>query len=198
MRGLALRLSLFAATAALLACCKNQPVEPSPSPRMPETSSVRVPSAAAPRCLVPLSSVAPQPAEPVVDFRCPRESKPERRYRKRPLKVGRASLVVELALSEPEREQGLMYRRALGEEEGMLFDLEVEEPHAFWMHDTCIPLDIAFLASDGTVVGIAENAPPLNDEPRQVACPSRYVLEVPAGWFRRHGAAPGMRIAVTE
>ena len=79
-----------------------------------------------------------------------------------------------------------------------LLDLEVEEPHAFWMHDTCIPLDIAFLASDGTVVGIAENAPPLNDEPRQVACPSRYVLEVPAGWFRRHGAAPGMRIAVTE
>lgn len=187
---------VFASCAAILAGCKSPPAEPAPVSRVPAELAPRV--VKAPRCLVPLAPTAPPLAPPVLDARCPREPSPERRYQKRLLQVGAEQLSVELALSEAEREQGLMYRRTLGESEGMLFDLEHEEAHAFWMHDTCVPLDIAFLAADGTIVGIAENAAPLSDEPRQVACPSRYVVETRAGWFRRHGVVPGARIAVTE
>ena len=187
---------VFASCAAVLVACKSPPAEPVPASRVPAEVAPRVVPAL--RCVVPLTAIAPPVPEPVLDARCPQEPSPERRYKKRLLQVGSEQLLVELAMSEPEREQGLMYRRALGEREGMLFDLEHEEAHAFWMHDTCIPLDIAFLAADGTIVGIAENATPLRDEPRQVACPSRYVIETRAGWFRRHGVLPGARIAVTE
>jgi hypothetical protein len=134
--------------------------------------------------------------QPITDARCPREPSPPRRFRKRALRVGEARLAVELALSDAEREQGLMYRRELREGEGMLFDLGAVDRHAFWMHDTCVPLDIGFLDADGLLVGVAESAPPLDDSPRSVRCPSRYVLEVPAGWYRRHGVLPGARIDV--
>ena len=68
--------------------------------------------------------------------------------------------------------------------------------HSFWMHNTCIPLDLLFLDEDGLVVGIVENAPTLNDDPRAVSCPSAYVLEVNAGWARRHGVRAGMRAVI--
>ena len=192
--------------AVAAAACKSAPVEPAPTPKAPELARERPegppgPRAAEapPRCVdplppLPVSTVPPAPIAPVLDARCPREPGPARRFRKRPLRVGAELLTVELAQTEAEREQGLMYRRALGEAEGMLFDLGAVDRHAFWMHDTCIPLDIGFLDADGVLVGVAENAPPLNDAPRSVRCPSRYVLEVPSGWYRRHGVLPGARI----
>lgn len=192
----------------VVAGCKNPPAEPAPVVRSPEVRTERaspapealvLPRAAADRCVEPLAETAPASAPaPVLDARCPREPQPTRRFRKRPLRVGGEALTVELALSEPEREQGLMYRRSLGEHEGMLFDLGVAGRHQFWMHDTCIPLDIGFLADDGTLVGVAESAAPLTDTPRGVRCTSRYVLEVPAGWYRKHGVLPGTRIDLGE
>ncbi len=194
------------ALAMMVAGCKNPPAEPAPVVRSPEarveqakTEPVPQARVAPDRCVEPLVDRAPALApEPVLDGRCPREPQPVRRFRKRPLRVGQEALTVELALSEPEREQGLMYRRTLGEREGMLFDLGAIARHQFWMHDTCIPLDIGFLAEDGTLVGVAEAASPLTDTPRGVRCPSRYVLEVPAGWYRRHGVLPGTRIELGE
>lgn len=193
------------ACALIVAGCKSAPVEPAPPLRSPEAPVAQAPAELprsappAPRCLEPLAEEPPRVAvEPVLDARCPREPQPARRYRRRPLRVGDEALTVELALSEPEREQGLMYRRSLGEHEGMLFDLGTIARHQFWMHDTCIPLDIGFLAEDGTLVGVAEAAAPLTDTPRGVRCPSRYVLEVPSGWYRRHGVRPGVRIELGE
>jgi len=84
-----------------------------------------------------------------------------------------------------------MYRTSLADDRGMLFDLQTREDHKFWMHNTCIPLDLLYLDDDGLIVGIVENAPTLNDDPRGVDCPSRYVLEVNAGWSRRHGVKAG-------
>ena len=194
------------ALAVMVAGCKNPPGEPAPVVRSPETGPERAPIddrtsplAEEKRCVVPLVEGGPAalPA-PVLDARCPREAQPIRRFRKRPLRVGPEAITVELARSEPEREQGLMYRRALGEHEGMLFDLGALGRHQFWMHDTCIPLDIGFLAEDGTLVGVAEAASPLTDTPRGVRCFSRYVLELPAGWYRRHGVLPGTRIELEE
>ncbi len=78
----------------------------------------------------------------------------------------------------------------------MLFDLRVRDRHDFWMHNTCIPLDLLYVDEDGFIVGIVENAPTLNDESRGVDCSSRYVLEVNAGWSRRHHVRAGQRMTI--
>ncbi len=102
----------------------------------------------------------------------------------------------ELAQSEADTTRGLMYRRHLPSERGMLFQMREREVHAFWMHNTCIPLDMLFLDDDGLIVGIAENVPTLNEEPRSVGCPSSWVLEMNAGWCRRRGVTAGQRVVL--
>ncbi|HEX7602742.1 MAG TPA: DUF192 domain-containing protein, partial [Polyangiaceae bacterium] len=67
-----------------------------------------------------------------------------------------------------------------------------------WMHNTCISLDMMFIDEDGTIVGILENVPTLNDEARTVGCPSRYVLEVNGGWSRRHGVSAGQKAVIPK
>jgi uncharacterized membrane protein (UPF0127 family) len=79
---------------------------------------------------------------------------------------------------------------------GMLFDLRYRSDHEFWMHNTCIPLDLLYVDEDGLIVGIVENAPTLDDSPRGVGCLSRYVLEVNAGWSRRHTVKAGQRMSI--
>jgi uncharacterized membrane protein (UPF0127 family) len=101
---------------------------------------------------------------------------------------------VELAVSEAAQRRGLMQRRHLGADEGMLFVFPVEARQSFWMHDTLLPLDMLFTRADGTVAGIVANAAPLTDTPRGVQAPSRYVLEVNGGWCERHGVAAGDRL----
>ena len=101
------------------------------------------------------------------------------------------ALTVEQMLSEAHQARGLMYRTRLDDDRGMLFAWDDTRVRTFWMHDTCLPLDMLFLDRDGFVVGIVESAAPLTDDARSVPCPAAYVLEVPAGWSRRHGVAPG-------
>ena len=108
---------------------------------------------------------------------------------------GSPRLNVELARSEPEKERGLMYRTRLPDAQGMLFSWGgQEQPRTFWMHNTCIPLDMLFIARDGTITGVLEQVPTLNDEPRGVPCPAAYVLEVNAGWTRSHGVKSGTMV----
>jgi uncharacterized membrane protein (UPF0127 family) len=110
--------------------------------------------------------------------------------------AGGIGVDAELVRSEHDSMRGLMYRKSLGTERGMLFDLQVRDDHKFWMHNTCIPLDLLYIDQDGLLVGIVENAPTLNDESRGVGCPSRWVLEVNAGWSRRHGVKAGQHIVL--
>jgi uncharacterized membrane protein (UPF0127 family) len=98
--------------------------------------------------------------------------------------------------SQHDTARGLMYRKSLAEDRGMLFDLQVRDDHKFWMHNTCIPLDLLYIDEDGLVVGLVENAPTLNDEARGVGCPSLYVLEVNAGWARRRGVKAGQHVTI--
>lgn len=108
---------------------------------------------------------------------------------------GSPRLNVELARSEPEKERGLMYRTSMPDAQGMLFSWGGrEEPRTFWMHNTCIPLDMLFITRDGLIAGILEQVPTLNDEPRGVPCPAAYVLEVNAGWSRSHGIKSGTKV----
>jgi len=103
---------------------------------------------------------------------------------------------VELAESGQDRERGLMYRTHLGKDAGMLFVWPDARPRRFWMRNTCIPLDMMFIAADGTVACILEQVPTLNDAPRECPCPASQVLEVNAGWARAHGVRPGQRVQV--
>jgi uncharacterized membrane protein (UPF0127 family) len=107
---------------------------------------------------------------------------------------GSPSVSVELAVDDTARTRGLMYRTAMDADRGMLFSWPREEPRSFWMRNTCIPLDMLFIAADGTIVGILEQVPTLNTAPRSVPCPAQHVLEVNAGWTRAHGVEPGQRV----
>jgi uncharacterized protein len=101
---------------------------------------------------------------------------------------------VELATNTAEHEHGLMYRKELPEGHGMLFDFQTEQPVQFWMHNTYIPLDMIFIAADGRIVHVAENAKPMSDDLIPSVRPVRAVLEVIAGTVHKFGIAPGDRI----
>jgi uncharacterized membrane protein (UPF0127 family) len=100
---------------------------------------------------------------------------------------------VELATNDAERERGLMFRKELPEGHGM-FDFQTEQQVQFWMHDTYIPLDMIFIAADGRIVHIAENAKPMSDDLIPSVSPIRGVLEVIAGTVRKFGIATGDRV----
>jgi uncharacterized membrane protein (UPF0127 family) len=107
---------------------------------------------------------------------------------------GRSSAVrLEIARTPAELERGLMFRREMGSDDGMLFVFGETADHTFWMKDTYLPLDMIFMDAGGTVVGIVEGAEPLTTTPRRVGAPSRYVLEVNGGWSAAHGVAAGDR-----
>ncbi len=102
---------------------------------------------------------------------------------------------VEVADTDKKREQGLMFRKELPEDRGMLFLFDEEGDHTFWMKNTLIPLDLIFVDSAGRVTGIVERARPLTLEPR-IGGPSRMVLEVAGGWVAARGVRPGDRLRV--
>ena len=102
---------------------------------------------------------------------------------------------VEVARTEPEREQGLMYREHLAPDAGMLFIFERPSPLTFWMKNTFIPLDMIFIGADRRVVGIVENAEPRTLTARRVPGLSRYVLEINGGLSAKLGIQAAAAVA---
>jgi uncharacterized membrane protein (UPF0127 family) len=171
--------------------------DPAPTPKADAQRSAASPAAPG-RCVASRVEPPPPPAAPAV--RCPKDPSG-------PLALPRGSvefadapsapkIVVERALDDAARTRGLMYRTRLDADAGMLFSWTAEEPRSFWMLNTCIPLDMLFIAADGTIVGILEQVPTLNTLPRGVPCPAAHVLEVNAGWTRQHGIVPGQRVHI--
>ncbi len=101
---------------------------------------------------------------------------------------------VEVAATNAKRELGLMYRRHLDEQAGMIFLFKQPQHLTFWMKNTLIPLDMIFAGSDGQIVGIVENAAPLSESIDAVDGDSQYVLEVNGGFCKRHGVVAGDRL----
>ncbi|HEY4118295.1 MAG TPA: DUF192 domain-containing protein, partial [Byssovorax sp.] len=101
---------------------------------------------------------------------------------------------VEVTENDHDRQRGLMFRRSMPEDHGMIFLFPTKEDHSFWMHNTCIPLDMLYIDDDGLVVGIEENTPTMSDDTFSVGCSSKYVLELNAGWCRRHGVVAGQKV----
>ena len=101
---------------------------------------------------------------------------------------------VELALNDAERSRGLMYREKLGPYDGMLFDFYQDAPVSFWMKNTLIPLDMVFIAGDGTIKHVHANAVPLSTEAVPSQFPVRAVLEINGGSARLLGIKPGDKV----
>jgi uncharacterized protein len=183
----------------LLAACNRTPPEPAPAPSMaaePRSTSVATREG---RCITKLAAVAP-PVPPAAS-RCPLDPAPSKLPRGQvsfPESSKAPKLDVELAVTPPDIEKGLMYRTLMGDDRGMLFRLDGRRDHMFWMRNTCISLDMMFIDEDGVIVGIVEGAAPLTESTRSVGCPSLYVLEVNGGWSRKYGVEPGQRITIPD
>jgi uncharacterized protein len=89
-----------------------------------------------------------------------------------------------------------MYRKTLAERAGMLFIFPSERQNTFWMKNTYLSLDMVFADKSGRVVGVLEDVPPLNEEPRSVGAQSLYVLEFAAGTARKYGILVGSTMRV--
>jgi uncharacterized protein len=108
---------------------------------------------------------------------------------------------IEVARTDEQRARGLMFRRDLPRDRGMLFIFDETSEHPFWMRNTLIALDMIYLGDDRRVVGVVANAEPRTDAPRTVGKPSRYVVEVAGGEAAAHAVGPGTRavfVAVDE
>jgi len=98
------------------------------------------------------------------------------------VKVGSHPLRVEIAATDPERATGLMNRASLGRDDGMLFIFDEPSYHGMWMKNTLIPLSVAFIDANGTILNILDMEPQTLD-PHISAGPSIYAIETNKGWF---------------
>lgn len=106
-------------------------------------------------------------------------------------------LVVEIANRSDQRQRGLMFRESLNEHGGMLFVFPTDHSTGFWMRNTLIPLDIAYLGADGTVLEVVQGVPN-SLEILTPAQPYRYALEVNGGWFNRQGFSAGDLVQIPD
>ena len=114
-----------------------------------------------------------------------------------PESASKRAIVAVVRATESETQVGLMYRKdRLTDEEGMLFAFGRDKDHSFWMENTYLSLDLIFISADGRIVGILAEVPPLTRDSRRVGEPSRFVLEVQAGFAARAGVTTGQRVDI--
>ena len=102
-------------------------------------------------------------------------------------------LKVELAVEEPQRLQGLMYRKSMAKEDGMLFIFDEPGYHSIWMKNTLIPLSVAFVDKDGVILNIVDMEPQTLDS-HMAAGPAVYAIETNKGWFAAKKIKPGDKV----
>jgi uncharacterized membrane protein (UPF0127 family) len=195
MRRSVLRTLVVVSVSALALACRRSPEELPPAPV--ETS---VAPKAAPNPVPPPDTAAPKAAEGPQVPGCPKDPDPSTEAVVKPIEFPEAKVRIdaEIARTEHEVTRGLMYRTSMPEYRGMLFRMPRREEQIFWMRNTCISLDMLFLDDDGTIVGILENVPILNEAQRTVHKPSRYVLELNGGFSKAHGLRAGMKAVLPQ
>lgn len=104
------------------------------------------------------------------------------------------SIEIEIAADPATRQRGLMYRRQMTLNQGMLFIFDDEDMRSFWMANTPIPLDIMFVGADSQMVNIARRTKPLSQEHVNSTGPAQYVVEVRGGFSERFGLDDSTRI----
>jgi uncharacterized membrane protein (UPF0127 family) len=129
----------------------------------------------------------------LVGFGLAQAQKPQTGLPRTALSIGMYRLDVQLATTSEQHATGLMFRTDMPQHEGMLFIFERPAQQCFWMKNTLIPLAVAFVADDGTIVNIAEmKAQALTSHCSEK--PVRYVLEMNTGWFAKKGLKAGNRL----
>jgi len=109
------------------------------------------------------------------------------------LNAGIHNIQAEVAQTADERATGLMFRKDMGANDGMLFAFEQAATQCFWMKNTLLPLSVAFVAEDGTIVNLDEMKPQTLDS-HCSSKPVRFVLEMNQGWFTKRGIKPGFKL----
>ncbi len=113
-----------------------------------------------------------------------------------PLASGARVLQVEIADTPEESARGLMFRKELPRDAGMLFVFEEPRRAGFWMRNTLVPLSIAFLSEDGVVLEIRDMQPLDETSVVSASASVKFAVEANQGWFERNGVRPGDRFAV--
>lgn len=109
------------------------------------------------------------------------------------VRVGPHALKVEVVASDADRARGLMNRKSLGRNDGMLFIFDEPAYHSMWMKSTLIPLSVAFIDAQGTILNILDMEPETLD-PHMSAGPSIYAIEVNKGWFAEKKVKAGDKV----
>lgn len=110
------------------------------------------------------------------------------------LNIGIHRVHAEVANTPSSRSQGLMYRKQLPDNQGMLFVFVQPGVQCMWMRNTLIPLSVAFIDAQGRIINIEEMQPQTEDQ-HCAGQPAKYALEMSAGWFARRGIKAGMPIS---
>ena len=110
-------------------------------------------------------------------------------------KSGVHVFAVDLAVTDEERQRGLMFRRSLPESYGMLFDFKRDQDVSMWMKNTFVSLDMIFIKNDGRIARIADSTKVRSEDIIPSGQPVRAVLEVVAGTAKKYGIAPGDKVA---
>ena len=113
------------------------------------------------------------------------------------LTAGFYRIQAEVAARDPDRMQGLMHRRSMPANHGMLFVFAQAARHCMWMRNTFLPLSVAFLDDEGRILNI-EDMQPQTEDNHCAAKTARYALEMNLGWFAGKGIKPGTRIGGLE
>jgi len=103
----------------------------------------------------------------------------------------------EVAADNSARMQGLMNRKSLAANAGMLFIFDESAIHCMWMKNTLIPLSVAFIDQGGTIINIADMQPH-SEQSHCAAAPARFALEMTQGWFAQRGVKPGVKLGGLE
>lgn len=121
------------------------------------------------------------------------EEGPQMNLQRVKLSAGMHLMDVQVASTPEQRQTGLMFRKEMPQQEGMIFVFEQASQQCFWMKNTLLPLTAAFVADDGTIVNMADMKP----QTTQSHCsaePVRYVLEMNKGWFAKKGIKTGSKL----
>jgi len=113
------------------------------------------------------------------------------------LSAGMHLIRAEVAADMSTRSRGLMFRKSLAPNAGMVFVFDEASLHCMWMKNTLIPLSVAFLDDNGTIINI-ENMAPQTEDTHCAARPARYALEMDRGWFTARGIKPGTKLGGME
>ena len=131
--------------------------------------------------LLPNAALAQGTGEPQTDLKRVR------------INAGMYQIDAQVASAPLERQIGLMYRKEMPQQEGMLFVFEQPMPQCFWMKNTLLPLTAAFVADDGRIVNLEDMKPQTTDNHCSEE-PVRYVLEMNQGWFAKKNIKKGFRL----